>query len=132
MISTPGYRKGQRTGSLVELLDIFPTLCDLADLPTPGDLEGKSLLPILKDPKSSIRPYARSQYPRGRNIMGYTIKTNRYRYVEWTEIDSGQVIERELYDHFSDGDENVNQAGNASYRNEIPKLAVLVTASKVK
>lgn len=132
MISTPGYRKGQRTGSLVELLDIFPTLCDLAGLPTPSDLEGKSLLPILKNPEGSIRPYARSQYPRGRNIMGYTIKTDRYRYVEWTEIDSGKVVERELYDHFSDGDENVNQANNPSYLTEIPRLAALVKASKVK
>ena len=132
MISTPGYRKGQRSGSLVELLDIFPTLCELAGLPAPGDLEGKSLVPILKDPEASIRPYARSQYPRGRNIMGYTIKTDRYRYVEWTEIDSGKVVERELYDHFSDGDENVNQATNPSYRAEIPKLAALVKDSKVK
>ena len=120
------------TASLVELFDIFPTLCELAGLPMPDDLEGKSLQPILKDPEHSIRSYARSQYPRGRNIMGYTIKTNRFRYVEWTEIDSGKVVERELYDHFSDGDENVNQANNASYRKEILKLAALVKESKVK
>ena len=130
MISAPGYRKGQRTASLVELLDIFPTLCDLAGLPAPDDLEGKSLLPILENADHSIRPYARSQYPRGRNIMGYTIKTDRYRYVEWTEIDSGEVVERELYDHFVDGAENVNQAENLSYSRDLDELAALLQQSR--
>ncbi|MCB1120143.1 MAG: sulfatase, partial [Verrucomicrobiae bacterium] len=69
MISAPGYRKGQRTGSLVELLDIYPTLCDLAGLPVPGDLQGTSLKPILENPDATVKTFARSQYPRGSNIM---------------------------------------------------------------
>lgn len=126
MISAPGYRTGQRTGSLVELLDVFPTLCDLAGIPIPDDLEGTSLRPILENPEQTVRPYARSQYPRGSNIMGYAIKTDRYRYVEWTEIDSGKVAARELYDHYIDGDENINQAGNPTYQSELPRLRKLL------
>ena len=129
MISAPGYRSGQRTGSLVEMLDVFPTLCDLAGLPVPGDLEGTSLRPILEEATSSVRPFARSQYPRGR-VMGYAIKTDRYRYVEWTNTETGEVVARELYDHFSDGQENLNQANNASYQSELPRLSDLVAASK--
>jgi len=130
MISAPGYRKGERSGSLVELLDIYPTLCDLAGLPIPDDLEGESLVPVLENPVTSIREFARSQYPRGKNIMGYAIKTDRYRYVEWTDTRVDKVVAKELYDHFVDGQENVNQAGNPSYEKEIPELAALVRKSR--
>src|SRR5690606_7545354 len=50
IISDPDHRKGNKTSSVVELLDIYPTLCDLAGLSGPDDLEGKSLVPILNDP----------------------------------------------------------------------------------
>ncbi len=130
MISAPGYRKGKRTGSLVELLDIYPTLCDLTGLPIPKDLEGTSLLPILENPNNTVRSFARSQYPRGSNIMGYAIKTDRYRYVEWTDTRTNEVVAKELYDHFIDGQENVNQAGNPSYQSELPLLATLVKKSR--
>jgi iduronate 2-sulfatase len=130
MISAPGYRDGNRSGSLVELVDIFPTLCDLAGLPIPRDLEGMSLLPVLENPKHAIRPYAQSQYPRGRNIMGYAIKTDRFRYVEWTEMDSGEVVAKELYDHYIDVAENINQADNPSYRSELPRLSAWVKESR--
>jgi iduronate 2-sulfatase len=123
MISAPGYRKGKRTGSLVELLDIFPTLCDLAGLPIPKDLEGTSLLPVLENPNHSVRSFARSQYPRGANIMGYAIKTDRYRYVEWTDTRANEIVAKELYDHFIDGQENVNQANNLSYQAEMGLLS---------
>jgi len=122
-ISAPGYRKGKRTGSLVELLDIFPTLCDLAGLPIPKDLEGTSLLPVLENPNHSVRSFARSQYPRGANIMGYAIKTDRYRYVEWTDTRANEIVAKELYDHFIDGQENVNQANNLSYQAEMGLLS---------
>ena len=111
-------------------MDIFPTLCDLAGLPVPADLEGSSLRPVLKNPELSIRPYAQSQYPRGRNIMGYTIKTDRFRYIEWTEMDSGNVVAKELYDHYIDGEENINQAANPSYRSELPQLSAWLKKSR--
>ena len=129
MVSAPGYRNGQRTGSLVELLDIFPTLCDLAGLPIPDDLEGTTLRPILENPGNAVRQFARSQYPRGSKVMGYALKTDRYRYVEWIEKPSGIVLAQELYDHFIDGQENVNQAGNPSYQSELHQVSVLLQES---
>ncbi len=62
--------------------------------------------------------------------MGYAIKTDRYRYVEWTKTSSGKVLAQELYDHFIDGQENVNQAGNPSYQMELGRVAGLLRESK--
>ena len=62
--------------------------------------------------------------------MGYALKTDRFRYVEWTEIDSGNVVAKELYDHYIDGAENVNQANNPSYKSELPRLASWVMDSR--
>ena len=132
MISAPGYGNGQRTGSLVELLDLFPTLCDLAGLPIPEDLDGTSLLPVLRNPETSVRPFARSQYPRGNNVMGYAIKTDRFRYVEWQDTSSGKVLAQELYDHFIDGQENINLANNPSFESELSRVAILLRESKVR
>jgi iduronate 2-sulfatase len=64
IISTPEMKKpGSRTKGIVELLDLFPTLCELAQLPTPKHLEGKSLTPLLNDPAAKWNHPALTQYP---------------------------------------------------------------------
>ncbi len=65
IIQAPGKDKsaGKKSEALVELLDMYPTLCDLAGVPAPKHLEGKSLVPILDDPKASVKDFALSQYP---------------------------------------------------------------------
>ncbi|MEO0447877.1 MAG: sulfatase, partial [Verrucomicrobiota bacterium] len=64
IISTPGMEKpGHSTDRIVELLDIFPTLCQLSGLPMPNHLEGESLLPLLQDPSASWDKAALSQFP---------------------------------------------------------------------
>jgi iduronate 2-sulfatase len=64
IISTPGMQKpGTSTKGIVELLDIFPTLCELANLPKPKQLEGKSIVPLLDDPSTNWDQVALSQYP---------------------------------------------------------------------
>ncbi|MEM9481487.1 MAG: sulfatase [Verrucomicrobiota bacterium] len=64
MIWTPDMEtRGEGTDSLVELLDIFPTLCDLAGIPTPDQVEGRSLVPLLHDPSVEIKDVAVSQFP---------------------------------------------------------------------
>jgi hypothetical protein len=50
--------------------------------------------------------------------------------VEWTDTRSGEVRARELYDHFIDGQENINQAGNPGYQSEMPRLAGLLRQSR--
>ncbi len=110
IVSTPGTRsKAMRSGSLVEFVDMYPTLCELCGLDVPAHCEGTSLVPLLSQPGRPWKPAAFSQYPR-RDVMGYTMRTDRYRYTEWQAYGTGEVKGRELYDHAADPHENVNAA----------------------
>ncbi|HNQ90663.1 MAG TPA: sulfatase [Verrucomicrobiota bacterium] len=118
LLSVPGMKTaGQHTDALVEFVDIYPTLCELAGLPLPGHLEGTSLKPLLDDPKRPWKSAAFSQYPRpnGKSgvgpLMGYTMRTDRYRFTVWVgRNDHSQVDAIELYDHQTDPQENLNVA----------------------
>ena len=115
LISVPGLKSaGQRTDSLAEFVDIYPTLAELCGLPQPEHLEGASLVPVLRDPAKSVKNAAFSQYPRGvggKQLMGYTMRTDRYRFTRWVHRnDHSQVDAVELYDHQTDPQENVNIA----------------------
>ena len=130
IIATPDHKGGQRTNSLVELLDLYPTLADLCSLPAPENLEGVSLRPILKDPTASVKAAAFSQHPRppyGRGkdpqVMGYSIREARYRYNEWLDFKTGRVVARELYDHADDPRETVNLAGREENAAIVRRLA---------
>lgn len=111
------------TDALVELLDLYPTLCDLADLPTPDQCEGSSLLPLLKDPESKWNELAYSQYPRHGGVMGYTVKSPDGRYTEWIREEQGVVVAREYYDHRIDPEENRNVVNNRAYMSKIYQLS---------
>lgn len=107
----PGQKHpGSKTDALVEFVDIYPTLCELCGLPIPEGLEGTSLVPLFDDPHRPWKKAAFSQYPRGQ-IMGYSMKTDRYRYTEWRPRNGGAPVAVELYDHTVDPQENVNLAG---------------------
>jgi iduronate 2-sulfatase len=127
MIRAPHAKaNGQQSHALVEFVDIYPTLCELALLPVPKALEGKSLAPLLIDASAKVKDAAFSQFPRkheGRDYMGYAMRTERYRYVEWLEQDSGRIAERELYDHESDPEENENIARRPEHAALLEKLS---------
>jgi arylsulfatase A-like enzyme len=112
MLSVPGMKHaGEKTAALVEYVDIYPTLCDLAGLQRPDGLEGTSFAPLLEDPSRPWKKAAFSQYPRGAKSMGYTMRTDRYRYTEWVTRDAKrEVLARELYDHQADPLETANVA----------------------
>jgi len=112
IIAAPGMKTaGQSTDTPVELLDIFPTLCDMAGIPTPDFVQGTSLLPLLKNPAAKIDRVAHSQYYRnhdGAEYMGYAMRTATHRFVEWREFGTGKVTARELYDHRQNHSETAN------------------------
>ncbi|MBS3764531.1 MAG: sulfatase [Planctomycetes bacterium] len=124
ILSVPGMNKpGSASDSLVEFVDMYPTLCDICDLPLPEHLEGQSLTPLLQDPARPLKKAAFSQYPRGGNIMGYTIRTDDFRYTEWQDHESGDPEVCELYDHRTDPQENHNVAENADYSETLRHLS---------
>ncbi len=127
LIRAPGVKaNGNSSKALVEFIDIYPTLCDLADLPIPESLDGVTLTPLLESTAEKVKDVAISQYPRhheGREHMGYAMRTDRYRYVEWIDAQSGDITARELYDHSTDSQENDNIADNDEHAALIDQLS---------
>jgi iduronate 2-sulfatase len=119
---------GQKTDALVEFVDIFPSLAELAHLPPPPGLEGKSFAPLLDNPALPWKKSAISEYPKG-GKQGTALRTDRYRYVEWHDK-SGQLADRELYDHQTDPQENQNIAGRPENAALLETLAAELQASR--
>jgi uncharacterized sulfatase len=101
-------KPGVACGELVELVDIFPTFADLCGLKSPENLEGLSFRPLLSNPYRKWKKAAFTQVRRGGDFDGRTIRTKRWRYIEWQQ--KGRTIARELYDHASDPGEYRNLA----------------------
>lgn len=99
IIRAPGHLRGNLTSSLVENVDIYPTLCELAGIDKPAHLEGTSLVPMLKDPKRTLKHAVYGRWGDGR-----IVRTDRYSYTEWA------TGERMLFDHQVDPEENTNVA----------------------
>ncbi len=124
---------GSTTESLVEFLDIYPTLADLTDLPAPSHLEGVSLRPLLDDPDSAVKQVAFTQHPapaysdRNPTAMGFSMRTNRYRYTEWRSLEDRGIIARELYDHTVDPLEMRNVAEQPGQAEVIDRLALILS-----
>jgi iduronate 2-sulfatase len=126
IISYPGQRtKGQVTNSLVEMIDFYPTLSELAGLSYPDYVAGKSLVPILENASAKIRESAFSQVDNDymskwmNTYHGYTIRTDLYRYTRWEEGGEGMI---EFYMRTTDPAEMHNLADNQQYRDIIQKL----------
>ncbi len=123
ILRVPGQKHpGAKSSALVEFVDIYPTLCELCGLPLPEGLEGTSMGPLLEEPNRPWKTAAFSQYPRGA-AMGYTMRTERFRYTEWRRRKGGEPLAVELYDHENDPQENVNLADQPEYREIRGKLS---------
>jgi iduronate 2-sulfatase len=115
LIRAPGLRPAVVPG-LVESVDIFPTLCDLASLPKPAQQEGASLLPLMRDPRRPGKPVIFTQYlrsgiwtaPDGIEYMGRALRTETHRYVEWRKWPSNELAGQELYDLLHDPHETTS------------------------
>ncbi|MEP4078402.1 sulfatase [Haloferula sp.] len=127
IVSVPGMtHKDAKTDALVEFVDIYPTLAELAGLSLPDHLEGSSLKPLIEEPELEWKEAAFSQYPRTyqkKRMMGYTMRTDRYRFTRWVKKeDHSEVVALELYDHQKDPQENINIANNPEHKTLIEKL----------
>jgi iduronate 2-sulfatase len=121
IVRAPGKTKaGANTRALVETVDLYPTLSELAGLPARAELEGTSFAPLLSDPTRAWKSAAFSVWPvRERNVpgrpadagLGRSMRTARYRFTEWGAPGQGEL---ELYDHDRDPEEHINLAADPS------------------
>lgn len=122
IIADPRSNPG-KTDTIAELVDLYPTLCDLAGVPLPESLEGMSLRPALENLNTDTSAIALSQYARyGDRFMGRSLRSHRYRYVDWAEEATGKRVARELYDHRVDPNESNNLAEDPNHRDLLKQL----------
>jgi len=128
---------GRHTAALAELVDLYPTLSDLAGIgdDVSANLEGTSLAPVVADPAASVQDaaFTRHQHPfyggrKNWEAWGYSVRTDDWRYTEWRAIDGGEVMARELYDHENDPGETRNLAGAEEHAATIDSLAERLAA----
>jgi iduronate 2-sulfatase len=136
LIVAPGVAaKGTAAKTPVSLVDLFPTLAELCGVKTQENLQGQSLVPILKNPATIGRGWALTQVTRGggarratitpdagsdgRRFFGYSLRTPRWRYTEWDEGRQG----RELYDHDTDDRELTNLANDPAQEKIVAELS---------
>ncbi|MEL6672822.1 MAG: sulfatase [Bacteroidota bacterium] len=136
IVRYPGQEKrGAQTFAFTELVDMFPSLCELAGIPVPDYMQGTSFVPLLEDPDRPWKQAAFSQFHRrpkvsadGQRYMGYVINTEAYHYIEWYGWDHqtgtrGAQTHVELYDRQQDPHETINLAGQASLQAVEAELA---------
>jgi arylsulfatase A-like enzyme len=117
IIKVPG-QDGASSDALVEFVDIYPSLCELAGIELPNHLQGTSFAPLIENPDKKWKEGVFSYWPASNRInpdkvvMGYTVQTDRYRYTEWIRESTGELMARDLFDHQSDPDENFGIANN--------------------
>lgn len=135
LVALPDQRgAGQKTTALCEFVDLYPTLVEAAGFELPEGLEGTSLMPLISDPDRIWKNAAFSQFPRPwryngePEVMGYSMRTDRYRYTEWQTFRSGEVLARELYDHSADTAEVRNLAGDPGVSSLIEELSLRLKA----
>ncbi len=129
MIALPKAVATGTSARTVELVDLYPTLADLCGIKPPANLEGRSLRPLLDNPKARWMIPAITQQVRndGTNrIMGYSIRTERWRYTEWDGGKAGV----ELYDHVDDPHEWRNIAKEQKYAKVVSDLRKLLPLTK--
>lgn len=120
VVPPQSIHRGRTAPAIVELIDLYPTLIELCGLPAPPKLEGRSLVPLLQNPRA---PSDRAAYTTTihSGILGRSVRTERWRYTEW-----GATGEAELYDHEADPGEYRNLAAEPARSADIAALKKLL------
>ena len=135
IVKAPGQEKGQRIEGLTELVDMFPTICDLAGVKKAAYFQGTSMAPLFQNPDREWKEAVFSQFRRrprisydGKEYMGYSMQTEKYHYIEWyhwdnTKKEKGDYAAAELYDHRHTDLETKNVIDDPQYKEVVKKLA---------
>ena len=127
IISGPGIISGLKIkDSPVELVDLYKTIMDMANVSTPEFVQGFSLKDVLTKNIQPKRKSALSEvnvYLEGKKAQGYSIKTDRFRLIKWNHKNQNYY---ELYDHKSEKEENINLVNNPKYNKVIDSLKIIL------
>lgn len=127
IVRAPGLTKGgTRSESLVELVDMFPTLVELCGIKGTNELQGNSLVPVLQDPNAKGGTTAYTVVSRGKKL-GRSIRTQRWRYAEW-----GSSDQAELYDLKNDPHEDNNLAARPRFAEQREQMHSLLNETREK
>jgi len=122
IIAPPSAKNaGKDCARNVELIDLYPTLADLAGIKPPKGLQGASLRPLLENPAAAWARPAFTQVQRG-SFPGHSVRTERWRYTEWDFGAKGA----ELYDHDADPQELHNIAADPKYAATVTEMKALL------
>ena len=124
IINSPEASKAYKSNEIVEFVDLYPTICDLAGIPTPKETEGESLFPLLISDKNKSKGYAVCRW-----ANGFTYIKDSYFYTEWRN-NSDSLTNCMLFDHKVDPEENNNIASNPDHSNLIEELNKELNAKK--
>lgn len=133
IIRAPGLEGGLQSDALVELIDIYPTLSELAGLEIPEHVQGTSFVPLLRKPDLKWKRMIFTLWPHHRDtfkrtVTGFSVKTEKYNYVEWTRLATNEVLAAELYDHANDSLETVNVVDLPGYEEAVLEMRKLLAA----
>jgi iduronate 2-sulfatase len=121
VIATPDMKHaGEKTDALAQSVDLAPTLTELCSLPANTGFQGRSLKPVLDDPTTIVNDAAYSWYPKA-GYLGLTMRTDKWRFVEWTK--PGEKTEYELYNMVHDPQNNLNVADKPEHAKIIESLS---------
>jgi uncharacterized sulfatase len=130
MMAGPGVSaRGRASKRVVEFLDLYPTLADLAGIAPPPGLQGRSLAALLRDPNAQWNHPALTQVARGpvaTRFRGYSVRNERWRYTEWDDGKQGT----ELYDEDDDPNELRNLADDPKHAKVVAEMRTLLKAAR--
>ena len=118
------------TFSPTEFIDVYPTLCELAGVKIPDNLDGVSLVQLMENKIEKVKDFAVSQFPRDNDKMGYTFRNKTFRYTVWLTdnfisskpYNDKLIVAEEFYDYTKDPNETKNLISDPNYSSEIKEL----------
>jgi arylsulfatase A-like enzyme len=122
VVAGPGIPHG-RSDALVYLFDLFPTICELADVKTPDVVEGKSLLDVARGRQSGVRCWLFGAYRDCQRM----VRDDRYKLIQYNAIG---VKNTQLFDLVQDADEVHNLAGDSKFALQRGRLETLMTEAR--
>jgi iduronate 2-sulfatase len=139
IIAAPSMKgNGQKSDAIVEFVDVYPTLADLAGIAAPGNLSGVSLTPLLNKPARKWKNLAFNQFARPYRAIfkevethrGYSVRTEHWRCTCWYDLSTGEIVEKELYRLEGMDIEKENLAGMSEYTSIERRLTELISDYK--